>query len=60
MPSKSSGYRERCAGWLAYKLPRRLVYWCGMRLWVHGTTGQYGMTEAPALKVDDALRRWRA
>lgn len=60
MPSKSSGWRERFAGWLAYRLPRRLVYWCGMRLWVNGTTGRYGTTEAPALTVNDALDRWRS
>jgi hypothetical protein len=44
--------------WLANHLPRRLAYWCAMRLWVHGTTGAYGATVVPELTVLDALRRW--
>lgn len=44
--------------WLANHLPRRLVYFAGMRLWIHGTWGKYSDTEVPSLLMVDALKRW--
>lgn len=48
--------------WLAIKLawamPRRLVYWCALRLIAHATQGQYGNTVVPELGAMDALKRW--
>jgi hypothetical protein len=43
---------------VAWRMPRWLVYWCGIRLFAHGTTGRYGHTVAPELTVMDALERW--
>jgi len=43
---------------LAYLLPRKLVYFCGIRMWTETTTGAYSKTIAPQLTVDEALRRW--
>lgn len=53
------GWRERFWSWLARRLPRELVYHAVIRCFAHGTTGQYGHTEAPGLTVAEALRRWR-
>lgn len=50
--------QERFWFWLAWRLPRRLVYFAVIRAWAHGTTGQWGDTEAPGLRVDEALQRW--
>ena len=57
--------RERCkriaeAFWskLASWMPRRLVYYCTIRLLVHATTGKYGNTVVPDLAAMDALERW--
>jgi len=44
--------------WLAYRLPRRLVYWATIRLWCHATIGRYSDTIVPELEVGEALKRW--
>ena len=44
--------------WLAYRLPRRLVYWCARRLITYATTGKYGYQVVPELLAMDALNRW--
>jgi hypothetical protein len=49
---------ERFWTWLAWKLPRPLVYWAAIRLLAHATTGRYGSTIALELTAMDALRRW--
>ena len=43
---------------VAWHLPRRLVYWASIRLLAHATTGQYSATVVPALTATDALARW--
>ena len=43
---------------LAWMLPRRLVYWCAIRLGVHGTVGEHSKQIVPELKFIDALQRW--
>lgn len=50
--------KEKFWFWLAWRLPRSLVYFAAIRMFAHGTTGKYGDTEAPGLTVSDALRRW--
>jgi hypothetical protein len=39
-------------------LPRRLVYWCAIRLGAHATTGPHGNTVVPELTFIEALQRW--
>ena len=46
--------------WFIKRLPRRLVYWCGIVLFANGTTGDYGSTVASELTMFDALDRWEA
>jgi hypothetical protein len=43
---------------IAWLLPRRLVYWCAIRLGVNATQGEWSDQEVPALKFFDALKRW--
>lgn len=50
--------REKFWTWLAWKMPRRLVYWCSIRLGAHATTGEFGNTVVPELTFVDALERW--
>lgn len=49
---------ERHAMWIAWHLPRWLVYWAAIRLMAHATTGQYGSTDPSSLSVMTALKRW--
>ena len=44
--------------WFVDRLPRWIIYWCAMRLWVASTTGKYSSTIAPELTLDEAIRRW--
>jgi len=44
---------------LAWLMPRRLVYWCAIRLGAHATTGAHRDQVVPDLKFMDALQRWR-
>lgn len=43
---------------IAWALPRRIAYWCAIRVMAHATTGQWGHLETPALLATDALKRW--
>jgi hypothetical protein len=43
---------------LAWWLPRRLVYWCAIRLGCHATQGQWDTESPTTLLMVDALNRW--
>lgn len=43
---------------IAWRLPRRLVMWCYIRVGAHATTGRYENTVVPELSMMDALKRW--
>ena len=45
--------------WLAWKLPKGLVYWCAIRLMAHATTGEWSNVNMLSLNAIDALKRWR-
>jgi len=44
--------------WLAYRLPRRLVLWCAVRVGANATTGEWSTQVVPDLLFMDALKRW--
>jgi hypothetical protein len=44
--------------WLAWKLPRRLVYWAAIRLMAHATCGKWSSHPVPQVNIIDALHRW--
>lgn len=50
--------REKLAVWLAWHMPRPLVYWCAIRLMSWATVDKYGDTDPNELKVMTALERW--
>lgn len=43
--------------WLAWKLPRKLVYFASIRLWAHATPPGSDVN-ATTLTVREALERW--
>ena len=43
---------------IAWMLPRRLVYWCAIRLMAAATAGRYSDQIVPELYAMDALQRW--
>ena len=44
--------------WLAHRMPKKLVYFCAIRLGAYATCGKYGDTIVPELTFMDALGRW--
>lgn len=44
--------------WLAWRLPRGLVKWCGYRIGANATTGPWSGQVVPELLFTDALKRW--
>jgi len=45
--------------WLAFKLPKGLVYHCAIRVWVHATTCSSGCNEIVTdTTMDNAIKRW--
>jgi len=44
---------------IAWLLPKRLVFWCSIRLGVYATSGDYRETEVPTLLFMEALERWK-
>ena len=49
---------DRFARWLAWKLPKRLVMWCAIRLIANATQGIFSDQIVPDLTAMDALDRW--
>lgn len=54
---------ERFKEWLAIKiaynfLPRRVIYWCAIRVAANATQGKWGSQVVPDLTAMDALQRW--
>jgi len=43
---------------IAWKLPRRLIVWCYVRVVAYATTGKYGNTVVPELGAMEALGRY--
>jgi hypothetical protein len=49
---------EKLMLWFVWKLPRKLVMWCYVRVGAHATTGQFGSTNPSELGMMEALKRW--
>jgi hypothetical protein len=52
-------WSEKIVMAIAWKLPKRLVMWCGYRIGANATQGQFGNTVVPDLKFMDAMARWK-
>lgn len=46
--------------WLVRFIPRSVVYWAGVRLLAHATSGQYSDTHVANVSGIEMLRRWQA
>ena len=44
--------------WIVDRLPKRVVYFCFMKVMAHATTGKYGSTIVPELSGMDAIQRY--
>jgi len=44
--------------WIAWHLPRKLIYWAALRLIAFATQGPYSEQVVPELTAMDALGRW--
>lgn len=44
---------------VASVLPRKVAYWCAVRVWAHGTMGRWGNEHPTDLTVHTALNRWK-
>lgn len=49
---------HKAAYWLARRLAARVVYYCGVRIIAHATTGKYSDTVVPELTATECLRRY--
>lgn len=53
----SNQYDKLCMA-VAWRLPKRLITWCAVRLMAHATQGEWSSQIVPDLKAMDALKRW--
>ena len=51
--------REKVEMKVAWLMPKRVAYWCAIRLGAFATVGKYGNESPSGLKFMDALERWR-
>ncbi len=56
----SPATKDKLCLWIARRLlPHRLIYWCGVRIVAHATTGHHKKTQqVKNLLALDALDRW--
>ena len=50
--------KDKILMWIAWKLPKRLVMWCGSRIGANATQGEYSNQIYPELNFIDAMKRW--
>ena len=50
--------QERVVVAVAWAMPRKVAYWCAIRVGVHGASGPWEGQVVPELTVADALKRW--
>ena len=44
--------------WLAWAVPKKLVYFCGIRLWCHATQGKHSGVIVGEVRMNAALKNW--
>lgn len=44
---------------LAWLLPKRLAYWCAVRVAAHATQGPWSHEHSPGVTISDVLKRWK-
>lgn len=56
--TKNRETMDKVIRWLAWKLPHRLVAWCGYRIGAYATTGVYDRQIVPEMGFMEAMGRW--
>ena len=51
--------KDKICIWLAWLLPVRLVYWCGVRMNAHATGTAFSNRTPDEVSIMDAARCWR-
>ena len=51
--------KEKLLIFIAWHLPKSVVYWCSIRLGAYATQGNYENQVVPDLLFMDALKRWK-
>lgn len=49
---------EKVVRWVAWHLPKDVVYWATIRLIAFATSGEYSNQVVPELGAMEALHRW--
>lgn len=44
--------------WLAYRLPKKVVYLCVIRVWADVSTKEYANKVVGEITIDEALQSW--
>ena len=44
--------------WLAWRLPKKLVYWCLQRAWAFATDKNYSDTVIHEVTMQTVIKRW--
>ena len=52
--------KDKFYQWWAWHLPRRLVYWCFVRVAAHATVDKWGNETPDSVSVMTAMARWEA
>ena len=50
--------KEKIWYWIARKLPRSLVMWCGYRMAAYATSGPWSHEEVPGIDMMTMFDRW--
>lgn len=58
--SEIGKWHEKFWFWLAWRLPKKLVYFAAIRLTAFATQGDYSNTVVPELQAMEALKRWHS
>jgi len=50
--------KEKLLFWIAWKMPRSIVYFCAVRVGAYATTHEYSSQVVSELLFIDVLKRW--
>lgn len=51
-------WRVQLAQWLAWHMPREVVYWCGVRMAAYASQGKWSGEECTGVTVMEMIERW--
>jgi hypothetical protein len=54
-----SRIREALPKAIARNMPRRIVYWCIIRVWAESTAGKWETSSPRKMRIETALDRWK-